>query len=175
MSDSGSESEELNSTTSSRDLSASTYLSSDSMSESEDTDADEQEQVNEQRTDETCSNEEEDPLYKGSKISNVFSFVLIVPFVLKHNLSNSAWADLLRLLTALLGERCKKSLQSVHKVKSFMKQYFGSTEPTKTGYCASCSNQVKDRCPKAGCRGAAVTSFLDVHFEEKVSSKIRNF
>ena len=37
MSDSGSESEELNSTTSSRDLSASTDLSSDTMSESEDT------------------------------------------------------------------------------------------------------------------------------------------
>ena len=113
MSDSGSESEELNSTTSSRDLSASTYLSSDSMSESEDTDEDEQEQANEQRTDETCSNEEEEPLYKGSKISKVLSFVLIVSFVLKHNLSNSAWADLLHLLTALLGEWCKKSLQSV--------------------------------------------------------------
>ena len=56
MSDSGSESEELNSTTSSCDLSASTDLSSDTMSESEDTDEDEQEQVHEEITDETCSN-----------------------------------------------------------------------------------------------------------------------
>ena len=175
MSDSGSESEELNSTTSSRDLSASTDLSSDTMSESEDTDEDEQEQVHEEITDETnCSNEEEEPLYKGSKISKVLSFVLIVSFVLKHNLSNSAWADLLRLLTALLGEPCKKSFQSVYKMKSFMKQYFGSKEPTKIDYCASCSNQVKDRCPKAGCRGAAVSSFLDLHFEEKVKDLFKD-
>ena len=111
--------EELNSTTSSRDLSASTDLSSDTMSESEDPDEDEQEQVHEEITDETCSKEEEEPLYKGSKISKVLSFVLIVSFVLKHNLSNSAWTDLLRLLTALLGEPCKKSFQSVYKMKSF--------------------------------------------------------
>jgi len=79
MSDSGSESEELNSPTSSCDFSASTDLSSDTMSESEDTDEDEQKQVNQKITDETCSNEEEEPLYKRSNISKVLSLVNCFP------------------------------------------------------------------------------------------------
>jgi len=55
-----------------------------------------------------------------------------------------------------------------------MKQYFGSKELTKIDYCASCSNQVKDRCPKAGCRGSAISSFLDLHFEEKVKDLFKD-
>ena len=59
----------------------------------------------------------EEPLYGGSKISKVLLFVLIVSFVLKHSLSKAAWADLLNILTVLLGDRCKKTFQSVYKMK----------------------------------------------------------
>lgn len=134
------ESDEPNATSSSDDLSALT--SSDSMSESEGTEEDKQEPVCEEEN-ETGSTEKEEPLYEGSKISKVLSFVLIVAFVLKHNLSKAAWADLLRLLTALLGEQCKKTFQSVYKMKLFMKGFFGSKEPTKIDYCANCFNRVK--------------------------------
>lgn len=86
----------------------STTSSSDNMSESEDTDEDEQQEVQVENENETVTMEKEEPLYEGSKISKVLTFVLIVTYVLKHNLSKAAWADLLRLLTTLLGERCKK-------------------------------------------------------------------
>ena len=49
-----------------------------------------------------------------------------------------------------------------------MKGYFGLKDPAKIDYCSNCFNQVKDRCHNAGCRGAAVSSFLDLHFEEKI-------
>ena len=82
-----------------------------SLSDGEDSEECEQQQ--EQEENETDNNEKEEMLYKGSKISKVLSFVLIVAFVLKQNLSKAAWADLLHLLTALRGERCKKTFQSV--------------------------------------------------------------
>ena len=146
--------------------------SAESLSEGEDSEEGEQQQ--EQEEYETDNNEKEEMLYKGRKISKVLSFVLIVAFVLKHNLSKAAWADLLHLLTALLGERCKKTFQSVYKMKLFMKEYFGSKEPTKINYCSNCFNRVEDRCHNAGCRGAAVAHFLDLHFEEKIKDLLKD-
>lgn len=55
-----------------------------------------------------------------------------------------------------------------------MKGYFGSKEPTKISYCANCFSQVPDRCHNAGCRGAAVSSFLDLHFEEKIKDLFKD-
>lgn len=115
---------------------------------------------------------DDEPLYQGSKISKILSFVLIISFVLKHNLSKAAWADLLRLIKALLGERCRKTFNSVYRMKIFMKEYFGSKEPTRINYCAYCLKLVNDRCPN--CRGAGLSSFLDLHFEEKIKELFRD-
>jgi len=104
----------------------------------------EHEEVNLQQENETSQSQEEEPLYQGSKTSRILSFVLIVSFVLKQNLSKAAWADLLRMLRALLGEWYQKTFQSVYKMKLFMKEYFGSREPTKINYCSNCLQQVKD-------------------------------
>ena len=114
--------------------------------------------VREQNETVANSTETEEPLYEGSKILKVLLFVLIVSFVLKHNLSKAAWADL-RLLSTLLWERCKKTFHSVYKTKLSTREYFGTQEPTKFNYCGNCFTQVEDRCRKAGCRGAAVSSF----------------
>lgn len=78
------EGSELSTTSSSDDLGASS--SSDNMSESEDTDEDEHHQVQVENENETVSMEKEEPLYEGSTISKVLVFVLIVAYVLKHNL-----------------------------------------------------------------------------------------
>ena len=147
--------DELNMTSSSDDLV--TSASHESMSEIESSEEDLQHQIQEENEASASIRETEEPLYEGSKISKVLSFVLIVSFVLKHNLSKAAWADLLNLLTVLLGERCKKTFQSVYKMKLSMREYFGSKEPTKINYCANCFNQVEDRCHKAGrCSGASL-------------------
>ena len=131
--------DEVNTTSSSDDLL--TSASSESMSEIESSEEDLQQQVQEENeAAASTSSETEEPLYEGSKISKVLSFVLIVSFVLKHNLSKAAWADLLNLLTVLLGEQCKKTFQSVYKMKLPMREYFGSKGPTKINYCAKCFN-----------------------------------
>lgn len=105
-------------------LTSSTDESDDSSHSSESEDFKESEEVNLQQENETSQSQEEEPLYEGSKISKILSFVLIVSFVLKHNLSKAAWADLLRLLTYSLG--------------------------------------------------AALSSFLDLHFEEKIKDLFRD-
>ena len=164
----------INTTSSMDDSDESSSLSHDSSSQSESEDYNEPEETGPPLERETAQPSEEEPLYQGSKISKILSFVLIVSFVLKHNLTKAAWADLLRLLTTLLGERCKQTFQSVYKMKLFMKGYFGSKEPTKISYCANCFSQVPDRCHNAGCRGAAVSSFLDLHFEEKIKDLFKD-
>ena len=88
----------------------------DSSRPSESEDFEESQGVNLHQELEISQSQEEEPLYRGSKISKILSFVLIVSFVLKHNLSKAAWADLLRLLTALLGEQCRRTFQSVYKM-----------------------------------------------------------
>lgn len=164
----------MNTTSSMDDSDESSSLSQDSSSQSESEDYNEPEETGPPLERETAQPSEEEQLYQGSKISKILSFVLIVSFVLKHNLTKAAWADLLRLLTTLLGERCKQTFQSVYKMKLFMKGYFGSKEPTKISYCANCFSQVPDRCHNAGCRGAAVSSFLDLHFEEKMKDLFKD-
>lgn len=88
------------------------------MSESKDTDEDEQQQVQVENENETVPVEKEEPLYEGSKISKVCSYCCIC--------SQAAWADLLRLLTALFGERCKKTADLPARAALMnMKQYNG--------------------------------------------------
>ena len=110
------EGSELSTTSSSDDLGSSSL--SDNMSESKDTDEDEQQQVQVENENETVPVEKEEPLYEGSKISKVCSYCCIC--------SQAAWADLLRLLTALFGERCKKTADLPARAALMnMKQYNG--------------------------------------------------
>ena len=94
--------DEVNMRSSSDDLV--TSASDESMSKIESSEEDLQQQIQEENEASESIREREEPLYEGSKISKVLSFTVIVSFVLKHNLSKAAWADLLNLLTVLLGE-----------------------------------------------------------------------
>lgn len=55
-----------------------------------------------------------------------------------------------------------------------MKGYFGSKDPAKINYCSNCFNRVEDRCRNAVCRGSAVSSLLDLHFEEKIKDLFKD-
>ena len=55
-----------------------------------------------------------------------------------------------------------------------MRHYFGSKESTKFNYCWNSRQQVKDRCPNDSCKGAALSSFSDLHFEEKIKDLFRD-
>ena len=75
------------------------------------------------------SEQNDEPLYEGSSVSKILAYVLIVSFVLKHNLSKVAWQYLLRVIAVLLGNHCGEVMKSVYKMKLFLKNYFGTVEP----------------------------------------------
>ena len=83
--------------TSSMDESAesSSLSEGDSSRPSESENFEESKGVKLQQEFEISQSQEEQLLNRGSKISKIMSFVLIVSFVLKDNLSKAAWADLL--------------------------------------------------------------------------------
>ena len=85
-----------------------TSASDKSMSEIESSEPDLQQQIQEENETSASIRETEEPLYEGSKISKVLSFALIYSFVLQHNLSKAAWADLLNLLIFSLGSDARK-------------------------------------------------------------------
>lgn len=110
----------------------------------------------------------DEPLYEGSSVSKILAYVLVVSFVLKHNLSKVAWQDLLRVIAVLLGNRCGEVMKSVYKMKLFLKNYFGTVEVTAVRYCASCLNLLNHGdCKTPHCLGKGVNTFLDLHPEKK--------
>lgn len=80
----------MNTTSSMDDSDESSSLSQDSSSQSESEDYNEPEETGPPLERETAQPSEEEQLYQGSKISKILSFVLIVSFVLKHNLTKAA-------------------------------------------------------------------------------------
>ena len=116
----------------------------------------------------------DEPLYEGSSVSQILAYVLIVSFVLKHNLSKVAWQDLLRVIAVLLGNRCGEVMKSVYKMKLFLKNYFGTVEVTAVRYCASCLNLLNHGdCKTPHCSGKGVNIFLDLHPEKKKRNFLR--
>lgn len=119
--------------------------------------------------DDLSSKQNDEPLYDGSSVSKIFAYVLIVSFVLKHNLSKIAWQDLLRVIAVLLGDHCGEVMKSVYKMKLFLKNYFGTVEPTAIRYCASCLNLLNHGdCKMPQCSGKGVNTFLDLHLEKRI-------
>ena len=111
----------------------------------------------------------DEPLYEASSVSKILAYVLIVSFVLKYNLSKVAWQDLLRVIAVLLGNRCGEVMKSVYKMKLFLKNYFGTVEPTAVRYCASCLNLFNHGdCQTPHCSGKGVNRFLDLHLEKRI-------
>ena len=101
--------------------------------------------------------------------------MLIVSFVLKHNLSKVAWKDLLRVIAVLLGNRCGEVMKSVYKMKLFLKNYFGTVEPTAVRYCASCLNLLNHGdCQTPHCSGKGVNKVLDLHLEERIEELFKD-
>ena len=112
----------------------------------------------------------EEPLYKGSEIGIKLAYVLIVAFVLEHNLAKNAWTNLLRLICILLpkGHNC---VSSVYKMKQFLANEFGTLNPVKIFYCSYCKDSVKDKkCKRKICRDkkAGVNYFIDLDLEQKL-------
>lgn len=115
------------------------------------------------------------PLYDGSMISRLFACVLVVSFVLQHNLSKAAWADLIRLLSVLIGKQFEEVFRSVYKMKLYLKDCFGTKDPVKVLYCSNCFIQVFDKhCSKLECQGQPLSGFLDLNLEERLKELFRD-
>ena len=119
--------------------------------------------------DDLSSNQSDEPLYEGSSISKTLPCVLIVSFVLKHNLRKVACQDLLCVIAVLLGHHCGTMMKSVYKMKLFLKNFFGTVEPTAIRYFVSCLNLLSDGdCKTPHCSGKGVNTFLDLHLEKRI-------
>ena len=59
-------------------------------------------------------------------------------------------------------------------MKLIMKEDFGSKEPAKINYCTNCLQAVEDKCPNTKCSKAGMSSFLDLHLEEKIKDHFRD-
>lgn len=81
-------------------------------------------------------------LFKGSALTTATSDVLILEYGLKHNLTNEALVDLLKLLQLHLPgqNNCTQSISSLKKLYS--KSAFEFESLTKY-YCAKCSAEVE--------------------------------
>ena len=110
---------------------------------------------------------QKEELYPGGSITLMLASVLIITFVYKHNLSKSAWGDLLKLISAII-PNCKNTIKSVHTMKSFIASLFNSTDAVEKKYFSRCLSPVENnRCMRfTKCRTAKVNRFMYLHPEE---------
>ena len=77
------------------------------------------------------------PLYKGTKVSRLGAFVLVMLFSLKHQLSGRALIDLFKVLHALLPDG-HRFVASAFLLKKYFADLFGEPLPKKHSYCGNC-------------------------------------
>ena len=108
-------------------------------------------------------------LFPGSTIPLVVACVLLVTFIYKHNLTKSAWADLLQIICVYC-PNIDTVFKSVHTMKKFIAGVFDRPEPLENRYCQKCSKLINntDKCPGANCKNAKVNSFLYLHPDKKL-------
>ena len=108
-------------------------------------------------------------LFPGSTIPLVVACVLLVTFIYKHNLTKSAWADLLQIICVYC-PNIDTVFKSVHTMKKFITGIFDCPEPLEIRYCQKCSKLINntDKCPGAKCKNAKVNSFLFLHPDKKL-------
>lgn len=60
--------------------------------------------------------------------------------------------------------------------ETFLKNYFGTVEPTAIRYCASCLNLLNhgESCKLPHCSGKGVNTFLDLHLDKRIEESFKD-
>lgn len=100
------------------------------------------------------------PLYYGSNITLLESYMMIMKYSLRHSLTKQALGDLLALVDAHLPV---KSMVSLYKLKNFFFQLYDDISFTTHYCCSGCQVKLKDASSscKNGC-GKDAIEFLAV-------------
>lgn len=128
--------------------------SSSSESENEDETSDRVEDDFEKNDSET--NDDEVPLYKGAQVSKLGALIIVMLFSLRHKLSGQALIDLVKVLRALLPDG-HKFVSSAYLLKKYFADLFGEPAPRKHSYCGNCLGRIQRdqaECTKDKCRNA---------------------
>ena len=112
-------------------------------------------------------------LYQDSAISTSASNVLIMEYSIKHNLTNDALADLLKLLRVHLPSP-NNCTASAHLFKKLFAKF--SSDHTTHYFCNSCSTEIESACtvcPNSNCEAATISnftrsSFIEVPIEQQI-------
>lgn len=113
------------------------------------------------------------PLYPGASLTVHTTLLLILAFVLSHNLTNQALSDLLSLLNVIL-------LQPHHLPTSTYKFYkylkINKAEATRHYYCSACETPLEpgaEVCPNGSCRQQVLQNtpyFLQLSLEQQIQN-----
>lgn len=109
------------------------------------------------------------PLYHGSNITLLESYMMIMKYSLRHSLTKQALGDLLALVDAHLPV---KSMVSLYKLKNFFFQLYDDISFTSHYCCSGCQSTVKDASSKCsnGC-GKEAIEFLAVSVEPQLKRR----
>jgi hypothetical protein len=130
-----------------------------------------------QTTARNSSNIEEEfttPLYEGAQISLGISLLLLMSFVIKHGLTDSAVTDLLQIISI----HCPIENFCITSLYLFKKFFAGSRfSSRKHYYCSLCKREVgefDEVCPNSSCTNALRNTSRSYFVEVSIEEQLRN-
>lgn len=116
--------------------------------------------------------ESKTPLYPGSDVTILDSYILLYEYALRHSLTKEAFKELIQLVTVHMPSNAK-SAKSVYLLQKFFEKHFNDTKGKCYYYCMKCHRTLEDegaQCP-SGCE-ARINKFLYVPIEAQLKRRL---
>ena len=113
--------------------------------------------------------ESKTPLYPGSEVTILDSYILLYEYALRHKLTKEAFSELLQLVSVHLPSSAN-SAKSVYLLQKYFEKHFNDTTGECYYYCIKCHRQVEgasNNCP-SGCTHAGLNKFLYIPVEPQL-------
>ena len=112
------------------------------------------------------------PLYPGSQICILMTYLLIFQFSIQHSLTESALKELLLLISVLLPVQAS-FLKSVLKAQTLLFWSISKTDATFQSYCSSCHKLLEQGKSCTECQTTKSAKFIAVPIESQIESKLQ--
>ena len=117
--------------------------------------------------------ESKTPLYPGSEVTILDSYILLYEYALRHKLTKEAFSELLQLVSVHLPSSAN-SAKSVYLLQKYFEKHFNDTTGECYYYCIKCHRQVEgasNDCP-SGCTHAGLNKFLYIPVEPQLKRRL---